>query len=540
MGVYFDAKGTRHMSKKTQPEVGQAPHFVFFITDQQRADWLGCYGHPVVNTPHIDALAEQGTRFDNFHVASPVCMPNRASLMTGRYPSVHGLRYNGCTLSKRANTFVDVLARAGYKTAAFGKSHLQPFTGLKAPNDQPDMVDEAWQLEGDDYTLEEPQHYSGDGYFDFPTPYYGFQHVDMVTGHGVQVGGHYLQWLRQNHPDWEQWVDTDIQLPHSYTCPQVNRTTMPEEAYPTFYIRDRAIEYLQHNLQQPQPTFTFISFPDPHHPWNPPGRYWDMYSPDQFAVPVGFKDHNNPPPNLVYLHQQFLKGDLPAAKQVAFMADGQHIKQAMALTAGMITMVDDAIGDIVQAVRATSAGDNTIFCLTSDHGDYLGDFDLLLKGSWPKESICRVPFIWSEPNSAQVGHTDALCSTIDIASTILGRAGLPLYNGIQGRSLLPVLRGEVKNNDFRASLLLEMNDLTPRFGFTKAARVRQLLKDVWALTVYAGEDWGELYNRADDPNECQNLWGDPKYAEIQAALIMELSVQLIKQMDESPRAQRYA
>ena len=93
------------------------PNFLFLITDQQRADWLSCYGRPVLKTPNIDKIAAYGTRFDNFHAASPVCMPNRASLLTRRYPSLHGLRYNGCSLPKTANTFVDVLASAGYHTA---------------------------------------------------------------------------------------------------------------------------------------------------------------------------------------------------------------------------------------------------------------------------------------------------------------------------------------------------------------------------------------------------------------------------------------
>ena len=110
--------------------MSKRPNFLFLITDQHRADWLGCYGHPIVKTPNIDAIAATGTRFDNFHVASPVCMPNRASLITGRYPTVHGLRTNGCLLPLRANTFVDVLAASGYHTAAIGKSHLQPFTDL--------------------------------------------------------------------------------------------------------------------------------------------------------------------------------------------------------------------------------------------------------------------------------------------------------------------------------------------------------------------------------------------------------------------------
>ena len=103
------------------------PNFVFFITYQQRADWLGGYGHPVVRTPNIDQIAGQGTHFTDFHVAMPVCMPNRALLLTGRMPSVHGLRYNGCTLPESANTFVDVLAAAGYDTASIGKSHVEPF-----------------------------------------------------------------------------------------------------------------------------------------------------------------------------------------------------------------------------------------------------------------------------------------------------------------------------------------------------------------------------------------------------------------------------
>ncbi|MGZ0190125.1 MAG: sulfatase-like hydrolase/transferase, partial [Alphaproteobacteria bacterium] len=82
------------------------PNFLYIMTDQQRADWLSCAGHPVVKTPNIDAIAAAGMRFENFHATSPVCMPNRATFMTGRYPTTHGLRYNGCTLSTRANTFV--------------------------------------------------------------------------------------------------------------------------------------------------------------------------------------------------------------------------------------------------------------------------------------------------------------------------------------------------------------------------------------------------------------------------------------------------
>ena len=108
--------------------MSKRPNFLLFITDQQRADFLGCYGHPVLRTPHIDSIAARGTAFDKFYVASPVCMPNRASLMTGRMPSVHGVRSNGIPLTMNAVTFVDLLRDAGYRTALIGKSHLQNFT----------------------------------------------------------------------------------------------------------------------------------------------------------------------------------------------------------------------------------------------------------------------------------------------------------------------------------------------------------------------------------------------------------------------------
>src|SRR6266545_901878 len=101
------------------------PNFLFLITDQHRADHLGCYGNAIVRTPHIDSIAARGVTFDKFYVANPICMPNRATYMTGRMPSVHGVRHNGLPLSLDAVVFTDILRAAGYRTALIGKSHLQ-------------------------------------------------------------------------------------------------------------------------------------------------------------------------------------------------------------------------------------------------------------------------------------------------------------------------------------------------------------------------------------------------------------------------------
>ena len=105
------------------------PNFLMIVTDQHRADYLGCAGHPVLKTPHIDGIAARGVRFDRFYVANPVCMPNRATLVTGRMPSLHGVRHNGIPLALSENTFVDLMRHEGYRTALIGKSHLQNMTG---------------------------------------------------------------------------------------------------------------------------------------------------------------------------------------------------------------------------------------------------------------------------------------------------------------------------------------------------------------------------------------------------------------------------
>ena len=120
------------MNQARAPIHPRPPNVLLIVTDQQRADHLGCAGHPVLRTPHIDALAAQGVRATRFHAASTTCMSNRATLMTGRLPSQHGVVHNGINLSRDHATFVELLQAAGYATALIGKSHLQSF-GYDSP-----------------------------------------------------------------------------------------------------------------------------------------------------------------------------------------------------------------------------------------------------------------------------------------------------------------------------------------------------------------------------------------------------------------------
>ena len=272
------------------------PNILMIMTDQHRADWLGCNGHPVVKTPHIDALAARGTNFSNFNVATPVCMPNRASILTGRYPSVHGLRHNGLYLPVSETTFVEVLRAAGYDTALIGKSHLQnvsdwpvqiePPTGREGFAAPPDELAEAVrsELDGDSYQYESQKFYLQDNP-KVPLPFYGFDEYVSVLRHGFNTGGNHELHVKDVAPDIHALRSRDIQFPHDYSCPQAIRVKIPEEHYSTGYIADRVCEYLESRRGNPDPFFLMVSFPDPHHPFTPPGKYWDMYKPEDMPVP---------------------------------------------------------------------------------------------------------------------------------------------------------------------------------------------------------------------------------------------------------------
>ena len=398
-------------------------------------------------------------------------------------------------------------------------------------------LQEAWRNDGADYDNEDPARDESDEYFRFNLPYYGYEHVDMVTWHGDLCSGHYLQWLRKSSPLADAWRDRKNQLPHDYVCPQAIRTPMPEEFYPTSFIRDRALEWLDGVEGDEKPFFAFVSFPDPHHPFTPPGHYWDMYDPADFEVPPSYEAHHNPTAPMKVLHDQWKAGKRNDKGQEAFMANEREIREAMALTCGMISMIDDAIGAIVERLKKIGRYEDTVIIFNADHGDYLGDLSLMLKGAIMRRSINNVPFIWSDPNSREGRVSHALASSVDIAPSILARAGVKPYFGIQGKNLLGAVSGP---DPVRERLMVEHEDTMRRAGFEKPAALRTLVMEDFSLTLYRGQSWGELYDRRVDPQELHNLWDDPAYAETRARLTEALLREMFGAIDESPRARRRA
>jgi arylsulfatase A-like enzyme len=529
--------------------VSKGPNFILFITDQHRADFLGCYGHPVLRTPHIDSIAANGTAFDRFYVVSPVCMPNRASLMTGRMPSVHGVRSNGIPLSMNAVTFVELLREAGYRTALIGKSHLQNFTSgpplVKRPparqgyhEPSRDLVEALrTDLGGPSYEQETPEYWSASA-ARVRTPFYGFDHVSLVRAHGDRPGGDYDRWLAERDRDAKALLGPENCLPHGYTVPQAYRTAIPAELYATAFIGDRAEAYLR-DADADAPFFLMVSFPDPHHPFNPPGKYWDMYKPEQFEVPEAFRRNDWTPPALirnVIAEREAGKANLAGMNTIAVSA--REAQEARALTCGMIACIDDAIGGVLRALEQSGRGRDTVVMFTSDHGDHLGDHRLMLKGAEQYQSIVRVPFIWSDPQARDYpARTDALASTLDISATVLDRARIEPFSGIQGRNLTPVLQGGAAPRD---SVFIQYDHQHPSPGTDVPPRVHTLIDRRYRVSVFHGTGWGELYDLEADPGEFDNRWDDPAHAATRAQMTERLLLAEIEHVDRVPLPTRRA
>jgi arylsulfatase len=537
------------------------PNFLFVITDQQRADHLGCSGHRLLRTPSIDAIAARGVRMDRHYVAMPICMPNRATIVTGRMPSRHGVRHNGIELPLDAVTVPELLADAGYRTALVGKSHLQNFTQVPAQYGA-EPVPEGWHA-GDPSLRSARRRYGEDaGYrqedverwtdpsFRMRLPYYGFQHVDLVTRHGDRCGGDYLRWAREREPAFRDLLGRDHALPApGYTTHEGWRTRVPESLYSTTFVADRTIERLREFARTPdQPFFLYCSFPDPHHPWTPPGRFWDAYRPEDVELPPAYWEgpsRTGHPALDAYRDQRDGTARAPLAPGAipirgAYACAPREAQEAIALTFGMIAMIDEAVGRIDRTLAELGLDRDTVIVYTSDHGDYMGDHQLLLKSSLHFQGLVRTPFVWADPDLAEQGGTSRtqLSGAIDVARTILDRARVAPADGMQGCALGDVLRDPAVAT--RDALLIEDEEHRTPAWRAGRGRVRTLVTDRHRLTLYADTDWGELYDLTDDPLELDNLWAQPPAASLRADLTERLLREMMDAVDVLPRPTRFA
>jgi arylsulfatase A-like enzyme len=219
-------------------------------------------------------------------------------------------------------------------------------------------------------------------------------------------------------------------------------------------------------------------------------------------------------------------GEIGRAAYGAALVSERQAREAMALTCGMIAMIDDAVGAILDQIEAGGLAKDTVVVFTSDHGDFLGDHGMILKGPMHYQSTIRVPFIWSDPTIARPSRSGRLSSSVDISASILGRAGLAPYWGIQGSDLFGARSPD--------SVLIEDEGNRVSLGFDSAPRVRTLVSDRYRMSVYQDQSWGELYDLRDDPFEIANLWDDPTAAKVMDRLRSELVQQMMRACDSSP------
>ena len=501
----------------------QQPNILCIITDQQRADHMSCAGNSVLRTPNIDRIAASGTRFDRAYVNCPLCMPGRATLFTGRTPRGHGVRTNGIDLDPQLPTMPQALVDAGYRTHSVGKLHLRRFmdvSGLPVeehnPAENPEL--KALWLEGTIDTL--------------PTPYFGMQSADYVGAHGGGVFGDYLNWLKKEDPDAVKLLSPEHAREPLSGADQSYKMALPAELHYTPWVAGRTIDFLDDAAANDEPFFLWSSFADPHHPYCPPAPYDSMYDPAEMPLPNRREGELD---DLAPFFRQSVEEGIPLAgrqPKPARQTDAQ-MREIIAHTYGMIALLDDHVGRILNKLDELGLRENTIVMFMSDHGDMMGDHWLLNKGPFHFEGLLRVPFIWSWPGHIAEGvTTEALASLLDFAPTVLDLCNVPIPEGdvppkveaVQqsdpwpGRSLRPVLLG--KATSVQDAVVVENDE--DYLGL----QLRTLVTERYKLTIYQGQEFGELFDLQEDPNEQHNCWHDPAYASI----CNELSVQLLHEL----------
>jgi len=513
---------------------------LFVITDQHRPDHTGFGGNAVVQTPHLDHLASRGTVFDRAMVANPICMPNRSTILTSRVPSVHGVRFNGVSLDWGANTFVRVLRDHGFRTGLVGKAHFQNMghgaglasSMLPAPGD---AFTTSWPPGWDEW--ENAERHRAER-VELPPDWYGFDHVDLVIDHADEAGGHYYQWLV------DQGVDPSaIQGPAhrrqsvDVGWDQIYQPQLPEELYPTTFVAERSIAFLEKAASSAEPFFLQVSFPDPHHPFTPPGRYYDLYDPASIPMPRTFDDTHERSMRHVQAMVRRRGGPASGLRVEPFACTEAQYRQAAAKEYGMITMVDDAVGRVMAALDRLALTDDTVVIFTSDHGDMFGDHGLMLKGNMHYQGCVNVPLVIARPG-AEPARTTALAGSIDLAPTILELTGCPSFHGMQGRSLTPILDDPAA--EVRRSVLIEEDEMFDLLRTGRPMRLRTIITDAGRLTRYEHVDHGELFDFTTDPDEIDNQFGRPEGAALQAELTEHLVNALIEHADDAPKPTHFA
>jgi arylsulfatase A-like enzyme len=338
---------------------------------------------------------------------------------------------------------------------------------------------------------------------DWHGPYYGFQHVDISQGHGDHQKGHYLKWLKERDPEFSKRELPALEFPD---IGDLHPGIHSLENHPTTWCREKACEWIE-DLRDPEmPFFLWVGIPDPHHPFTPPKELAREAHHREVAMDhVGFDA-------LQRLPQEFSAEATEYVKPI----DENRIRRIRQYTDVMVEMIDETVGKIRDSLEKSGILDDTIIVFTSDHGDFLGDYNLLRKCSAASGFLHRVPgIIWGAGSGCLTGETDSPTSSLDWFPTLCEEAGIPVPPDLHGVAL--------------GSRMGPLSDEGPavmsqNFPTAECRLNMTIYEGVHRLTFYPRTGTIELYNSEADPEELQNLAEEPSLV----MLIQRLKARLLE------------
>lgn len=485
------------------------PNILLISADQHRADCFGFEGRNI-KTPHLDQLAADGTHFSNCITPTVVCQPARASILTGQLCRTHGVHDNGIDLEPEIGEkgFAGSLAAAGYNTAYFGKAHFSTYHTFEKTGTPECLKSSA------DY----PETWNG--------PYMGFNHVElMLVGHNWWApekppgGQHYERWFHADGRGDEKIKAMWGNAGDTKDAAQTWHSKLPPAWHNSTWTADRTIEWLKHGRDEDEPFCAWVSFPDPHHPFDAPEPWSRLHAPEDVDLP---KDRERNFESRPWWHEAVLTAEPTGSKEGAEIRKAysrippqtdEQLREIIANTYGQIALIDHNVGRILIALQEAGLDENTIVIYISDHGDWLGDHGLILKGPMHYEGLLRVPMIVRGPGVPNGKKVDEPVSTLDLGPTFVDYAETSAMLTQHGETLRPLIETDGATRDFA---LNEWELLPTRAGVPLS--LRTIRTKTHKMTVDLQSGAGELYDMANDPGETTNLYGDAEHSELQAAL----------------------
>lgn len=380
----------------------ERPNVLLIHTDQQRWDALGANGNADIYTPNLDRLAAEGVNFDRYFVNAPVCMPSRASYLTGQYPSQLSIYGNGVKLPEDALTLPRMLDNQGYTSGNLGKLHFLPHANRDHRTVHPD---------------------------------YGFDELEISDEPGVYPDAH-RKWVAERAP--EQLDEIAPGLPpmaEEWPGPMgLEDIDHPDERFPkepipfgadadlthTAFVADRTLDFLERHADD-EPFLGIAGFYSPHSPWVAPEEFLDLYDPADLSLPE-------------------FPAEVAAERGPGTVPD-EELRAARHGYYAMVSEVDHHVGRLLERLNDLGLRENTLVVFTSDHGEWLGEHLRYGKG-WPgHDPVTRVPFVVRWPDGLEEpGRTvSGIAEATDLVPTLLDCCGVQVPPHLRGRSLRPAL-----------------------------------------------------------------------------------------------------